>query len=111
MHSLEVIKAATLNSAQTLRLEDRGLVRAGYKADLLIVDGNPAYNLRFLYSFGALTLNDAGEMVRTDGIIHTIVGGVVVNNDALMEGVARMVAESKEGIGPDAMTAPFAVGR
>ena len=70
-----------------------------------------AYNLRFLYSFGALTLNDGGEMVRTDGIIHTIKGGVVVNNDALMEEVARMVAESKVGIDPDVMTAPFVVRR
>ena len=52
MHSLEVIKAATLNSAQTLGEAKLGLVRPGYLADLLIVDGNPAYNLKFMYSFG-----------------------------------------------------------
>ncbi len=76
-----------------------------------MVDGNPAYNLRFLYGMGALTLNDAGEMIRTDGIIHTIKGGVVIDNNAMLEEVARMVAESKEGIGPDVMTAPFVIGR
>lgn len=109
MHNLEVLKAATYNSAQTLRQPRLGLVRPGYLADLIIVDGNPAYNLRFLYSFGALTLNEAGEMVRTRGIVHTIKDGVVIENARLMEEVARMVAESKRGVGPNVVTEPFVV--
>lgn len=98
MHTLEVLKAATHNSAQTLRMEKTGLVRPGYTADLIIVDESPLYNLRFMYSFGAITLDDNGEMYRTNGIEHTIKGGVVTNNDRLMEEVARMVKESKEGV-------------
>lgn len=109
MHNLEVLQAATRNSALTLRQPNLGLVRPGYVADLILVDGNPAYNLRFMYSFGALTLDDSGEMYRTNGIVHTIKDGVVINNERLMEEVATMVATSKEGVGPDVESAPFVV--
>lgn len=110
MHSLEVLAAATRNSAETLRTPQLGLVRPGYLADLVLVDGNPAYNLRFLYATGALTMRD-GQMVRTRGIVHTIKDGVVIDNAKLMEEVARMVAESKQGVGPDISNAPFVTGR
>jgi adenine deaminase len=111
MHNLEVLKAATYNSAQTLRQEMTGLVRPGYKADLILVDGNPAYNLRFLYSFGALRLDENGEMIRTQGIVHTIKDGVVINNARLMEEVESMVANSKQGVGPSVVEVPFVNGR
>jgi hypothetical protein len=108
MHNLEVIKAATLNSALTLRQPKLGLVRPGYLADLLIVDGNPAYNLRFMYSFGALTLDAEKKMVRTNGIVHTIKDGVVIENAKLMLEVEKMVARSKAGLpAKNAVTAPF----
>lgn len=107
LHTLEVLKAATQNSAVTLRQDDLGLVHPGYKADLILVDGSPLYNLRFLYSFGAFTLDKDGEMVRKGGIIHTIKDGIVHNNAALMEEVARMVAESKEGTEPSPVFGPF----
>ncbi|HSG07972.1 MAG TPA: amidohydrolase family protein [Longimicrobiales bacterium] len=110
MHSLEVLQAATRNSAETLRTPQLGLVRPGYLADLVIVDGNPAFNLRFLYATGALTMRD-GRMVRTRGIVHTIKDGIVIENDKMMEEVARMVAESKEGVGPNVANAPFIPGR
>ena len=63
------------------------------QADLLIVDGNPAANLKYLYSFGDLTLDRSGQMIRTQGIVHTIKDGVVLNNAKLMEEVERMVRE------------------
>ncbi len=108
LHNYEVLKAATLNSAETLREAKLGLVRPGYAADLLIVDRNPAYNLAFLYGFGANTLDASGQMVRTAGIIHTIKDGVVMENARLLEEVARMVKASRpEGRAPDAATAPF----
>lgn len=108
MHSLEVIKAATLNSAQTLGEAKLGLVRPGYLADLLIVDGNPAYNLKFLYSFGDLTLDKDGKMYRTKGIVHTIKDGLVTNNARLMEEVEKMVAKSKASVTEaDPVRAPF----
>lgn len=108
MHSLEVIKAATVNSAKTLGEPGLGLVRPGYKADLLLVDGNPAYNLKFLYSFGDLAIDKDGQMYRTKGIVHTIKDGVVMNNARLMEEVEKMVAKSKASVAEaDAVRAPF----
>jgi hypothetical protein len=92
MHALEVIKAATINSAQTLGEPGLGLVRPGYKADLLLVDGNPAYNLKYLYSFGDLAVDKDGAMYRTKGIVHTIKDGVVMNNARLMEAEEVKVA-------------------
>ncbi|HSL23168.1 MAG TPA: amidohydrolase family protein [Vicinamibacterales bacterium] len=95
MHNLEVLKAATLNSALTLRQPKLGLVRPGYLADLVIVDGNPAENLRYMYSFGAVRMKPDRQMYSTRGIVHTIKDGIVANNARLMEEVARMVAKSK----------------
>jgi imidazolonepropionase-like amidohydrolase len=109
MHTLEVLKAATYNSAQTLRQPKLGLVRPGYLADLIIVDGSPTYNLRFLYSFGALTLDKDGKMYRTRGIVHTIKDGIVIENKRLMEEVAKMVAKSKQGVGANPVNEPFLV--
>ena len=112
MHNLEVIKAATLNSALTLRQPKLGLVRPGYLADLLIVDGNPAYNLRFMYSFGALTLDKEGKMIRTNGIVHTIKDGIVIDNGKMMAEVEQMVARSRSGAAKaNPVSAPFITGR
>lgn len=111
MHALEVLRAATYNSARTLRQKRLGLVHPGYTADLILVDGNPRANLRYLYSFGAIRLSDEGELYRTRGIVHTIKGGIVMDNARLMEEVARIVARSKQGVGPNIVTAPFLVPR
>jgi hypothetical protein len=108
MHSLEVLRTANLNSAKLLKEDHRlGLVREGYLADLLIVDGNPAENLRYLYPFGAIRKRDDHTMYRTQGIVYTIKDGVVVDNAKVMEEVARMVAESKANASPDIVNEPF----
>lgn len=107
LHNYEVLKAATYNSAKTLRQPKLGLVRPGYIADLVLVDHNPAANLGFMYSFGAHTLDKDGQMIRTRGIVHTIKDGIVVENAKVMDAVAEMVAESKRDVKPDAATAPF----
>jgi hypothetical protein len=111
MHSLEVLKAATKNSAETLREPKLGLVRPGYLADLVIVDGNPAYNLKFLYSFGDLTIDKDRKMFRTKGIVHTIKDGIVIENVKLMAEVEKMVTKSKQGVpAANAVTLPFLPG-
>jgi hypothetical protein len=93
---LEVIRAATRNSALTLKRPDLGLIQTGFTADLAIVDGNPLDNLRYLYAFGALDV-DEQELVRRGGVRWTIKGGVVFDNAVLVDEVLRMVRESKEG--------------
>ncbi|MDH5589838.1 MAG: amidohydrolase family protein [Gemmatimonadota bacterium] len=110
MHPLEVLRSATYNSAEFLMEPKLGMVQKGYIADLLVVDGSPAENFRYLYPFGAINMDpETREMYRTRGIIHTIKDGVVMENDKLMEEVARIVAESKEGVEPDIVTKPFVV--
>jgi hypothetical protein len=94
---LDVIRSATRNSALTIRRPDLGLVQTGYTADLLLVDGNPLENLRFLYAFGALDMTDDGEIVRRGGVRWTIKDGVVFDNDMLIDDVLAVVAESKVG--------------
>jgi hypothetical protein len=107
MHSLEVLRTANLNSAKLLGEERLGLVREGYLADLLIVDGNPAENLRYLYPFGAIRKNEDHSMYRTQGIVYTVKDGVVVDNAKVMERVEELVAESKANAGPDIVNSPF----
>jgi len=109
LHPLEILQAATFNSAKVLKEPRLGLVREGYIADLILVDGSPAESFRYLYPWGQIQMNEDREMYRTDGIIHTIKDGVVIDNEAVMEEVARMVKESKEGVGPDIVTRPFLV--
>ena len=96
LNPLEVIRSATYNSAITLRRPDLGLVQTGFTADLLIVNGNPLHNLRFLYAFGAMDSED-GDVVRRGGIRWTIKDGVVFDNKILIDEVVRMVEASKEG--------------
>jgi hypothetical protein len=96
MKTLEVLKSATYTSARTLGEPKLGLVRPGYTADLLIVDGNPAANLKYLYAFGDLALDRSGAMIRTKGIVHTIKDGIVLENANLMREVEKMVQASRK---------------
>ena len=111
MHTLEVLKSATLNSAKTLRQNNLGLVRPGYTADLIIINESPLFNLRNMYSFGSLTTESSGEMVRKGGIIHTIKDGIVIENAKLMDEVERMVKQSKTNAKPTAMEVPFVIDK
>lgn len=107
IHSLEVLKAATHSSAEALLEPHLGLVRPGYLADLIIVDGNPVENFRHMYSFGAIRQADDGSMYRSRGIVHTVIDGVVTENANLMREVERMVAESKQNVDPLITQQPF----
>jgi hypothetical protein len=100
-HPLEVIQAATYNAAKTLaeswgKPMDRGHVRAGMLADLLIVDQNPLKNLKVLYGTGALRLNDdTGKPEWVGGIRYTVKDGVVYDAKKLLADVAGMVEKQK----------------
>lgn len=91
-----MIRSATYDSAKTLRRLDLGLVQTGYTADLLVVDGNPLHNLRFLYAFGAVDSAE-GRIERRGGIRWTIKYGVVFGDRELMREVVEIVEASKEG--------------
>lgn len=111
MHPLEVLRSGQMNAAELLMEPRLGRLEPGFVADLLVVDGNPAWDFKTLYPFGTVRMDpDTREMYRTGGILHTIKDGIVLDNDAVMEEVARIVAESKRGVGPDIVTEPFVVG-
>lgn len=109
---LEVIKFATVNGAKLIGMGDRlGRVRAGYIADLLVVNGNPLEDLRVLNPYGAdiVTLDGTpvsnySSLVPGDkrikaghagGIEWTIKDGVPYHVPTLMKDVKDMVAAAR----------------
>ena len=62
---IKVIQHATCNNARILGKETEiGRVRAGFKADLIVVNGNPLENLKVLYPTGVDDIKD-GKPVHT----------------------------------------------
>ncbi len=45
---MEAVRAATSVAAEALRLNNLGTIRKGYRADLILVDGNPLEDIRIL---------------------------------------------------------------
>jgi imidazolonepropionase-like amidohydrolase len=109
----EVIRHATVNGAQVLGLADKlGRIRAGFAADLLIVNGNPLANLHLLNPYGTdlMTLdgkvvdNYSGDIkpgdpragsVHGGGIEWTIKDGVPYHVPTLMREVKEMVTKAR----------------
>ena len=100
-HPLEVIQAATYNGARTLADAagtpmDRGMIRTGMLADLVIVAENPLQNFKVLYGNGAVRLNDKTDQVeRVGGIKYTVKDGIVYDAKQLLADVAAMVEKQK----------------
>ena len=95
-HPLEVIRAATLNGAEALGMDDQiGTVSVGKKADLVLVEENPLENFKVLYGTGAIKLTKDNEVVRVGGVKYTISNGVVYDAKQLLQQVKQMVDEAK----------------
>lgn len=96
-HPLEVIRAATLNGAEALRMDDKiGSVQPGKLADFVIVNENPLQNLKVLYGTGAIKLTEENEVIRTGGVSYTIKDGIIYDAKALLKEVKNMVDEAKK---------------
>lgn len=94
-HPIDVVMHATGNNAKTLGMADKlGRVRAGFLADLILLDENPLKNLKYLYATGVEERVD-GEMVRKGGVKWTIKDGIVYDAQALLEDVKEMVAKAR----------------
>ncbi|WP_223786913.1 amidohydrolase family protein [Marinicella meishanensis] len=92
-HPLEVIKHATMNSAQVLGLGDRlGQVRIGYVADLVVVNGNPLADLSVLLPRNIPPLT--GDET-TGGITWTIKEGIPHHAPTLLQKVRDMVKQAR----------------
>jgi hypothetical protein len=96
-HPLEVIRAATLNGAEALGMDDKiGTVQVGKLADMVIVEENPLQNLKVLYGTGAIKLTEDNEVVRVGGVKYTIKDGIVYDAKQLLEDVRVMVENAKK---------------
>lgn len=96
-HPLEVIRSATLNGAEALKMDDLiGTIEVGKIADMILVEENPLENLKVLYGTGAIKLTSDNEVVRVGGVKYTISKGVVYDAKALLAEVKRMVDEAKQ---------------
>jgi imidazolonepropionase-like amidohydrolase len=101
-HPVEVIRSATMYGAQELHdpkgaAPDFGMIRAGLKADLVVVDENPLENLKVLYGTGALRLNDdTGEVERVGSVKYTIKDGIMYDARQLLADVRAMVDNAKQ---------------
>jgi len=96
-HPLEVIRAATLNGADSLGKTDRGAVRVGMLADLVFVEENPLHNLKVLYGTGAIHVNDTtGAVERVGGVRYVMKDGILYDAKKLLADVEKMVAEAKK---------------
>jgi len=94
-HPLKIIEHCTGNGAKILGQEDRlGRVRAGWLADLIVVDGNPLEDLKVLYAGGTTALRD-GKEVRTHGVEWVIKDGIPYNGPQLLREVKAIVDSAR----------------
>lgn len=94
-HTIDVIKHATGNNAKILGIEDKiGRIRAGFLADLILVDGNPLENMKFLYPTGVMDIED-GKIVQKGGIKWTIKDGFIYHAPSMLNEVKKIVDKAK----------------
>lgn len=95
-HPIDVIRHATGSNARILGKEkELGRIRGGYLADLILVQGNPLKNLKYLYPSGVLELED-GKMIKKGGVQWTIKDGIVYHGPTLLKDVKDMVTQARK---------------
>ncbi len=99
-HPIDVIQHATGNNAKILGKENElGRVRSGYLADLILVEGNPLKNMKYLYPTGVMEMVN-GKLVKKGGVQWTIKDGYVYHAPTLLNDVKKMVAEARKNKKP-----------
>lgn len=95
-HPLEVIKAATLNGAEALGMDDEiGTIEPGKLADFVILEENPVANLQSLYGTGSIKLTEDNEVTRVGGVKYTVKDGIIYDAKQLLSDVKEIVEKSK----------------
>lgn len=93
---LKVIQHVTVNNAKILGEENKlGRVRVGFKADLIVVNGNPLENFKVLYPNGVEEILD-GKVVKAGGIEWTIKDGIPFHVPTLAAEIRDMVAKARK---------------
>src|SRR5438874_9499064 len=92
---VKIIQHATGNNAKILGKEaELGRVRAGYLADVIVVNGNPLEDMKVLYPTGTDAVKD-GKIVHTGGVEWTIKDGIPYHGPTLMKEVKEMVTKAR----------------
>jgi imidazolonepropionase-like amidohydrolase len=92
---IRIVQQATGNNAKILGQQERlGRVRAGFAADLIVVNGNPLENLKVLYPTGVEEIRE-GKTVHTGGVEWTIKDGIPYHAPTLMARVKEIVAQAR----------------
>jgi hypothetical protein len=95
-HPLEVVRAATLEGAELLGMDDQiGSVQVGKLADLVVVEENPLANFKVLYGTGAVNVDESNTPVRVGGVKYTIKDGIIYDAAELLADVRAIVAKAK----------------
>ncbi len=94
-HPLKVVQHVTGNNAKIMGLENQiGRVRVGFKADLIVVNGNPLENFKVLYPTGIEEIRD-GKVFKTGGIEWTIKDGIPFHAPTMAKEVRELVAKAR----------------
>ncbi len=93
-HPLEIVRSATQESAYALGLDDTGVIRPGYQADLLVLSENPLEDFKALYGTGMERVSREGQVTRRYGLQYTITNGRVIDARAMLRDVAAMVRQA-----------------
>lgn len=95
-HPLKVVQHATSNNAKILGQEGKiGRIRVGYKADLIVVNGNPLENFKVLYPTGIEEIKN-GKVNKTGGIEWTIKDGIPFHAPTLAAEVREIVKRARQ---------------
>ena len=94
-HPTKIIEHCTGNNAKILgRENDLGRIRAGWLADLVVVDGNPLEDIKVLYAGGTSALKD-GKQVQTLGPEWIVKDGIPYSGPQLVSEIKAIVSKAK----------------
>jgi len=92
---VKIIEHCTGNNAKILGRENElGRIRAGWLADLIVVDGNPLEDIKVLYAGGTSAIKD-GKEARTLGPEWVIKDGIPYNGPQLVREIKAIVDKAK----------------
>jgi len=95
LHPIKVIQHATGNNAKILGQEASiGRIKAGFLADLIIVNGNPLENLKVLYPTGVTEIRN-GKEVKSGGVEWTVKDGIPYHGPTMLAEVKEIVAKAR----------------
>ena len=96
-HPLEVLKSATFNGAEALKMDKQvGTIEVGKSADLVVLTSNPLANFKSLYASGHFRLGSNNQEQWQKSIRYTIKDGIVYETEKLIYDIKKLVKQGKQ---------------